>query len=105
MVRGTSEDDSQRPHVVKRHPSGPRPNRSARRLAGAVALVCALLLVVLHSPASAATEYVDGISDQSLPNWDSGFASSYFAGFFGNTWISGGHIRLARYVVQWNVIS
>jgi hypothetical protein len=55
--------------------------------------------------AQAGTSYVDGISDQSIPNWDGGFSSSYFAGFFSSNWASGGHIRLARYVVQWNVIS
>jgi hypothetical protein len=51
--------------------------------------------------------YVDGISDQSLPAWDGGFSSSYFAGLFHETWVGSplSHITLARYVVQWNVIA
>ena len=56
----------------------------------------------------AATRYVDGISDQSLPSWDGSFPGGYFAGFFHDTWADGGlssHIALARYVVQWNVMS
>jgi hypothetical protein len=53
------------------------------------------------------TPYVDGISDQSLPYWDRSFAGSYAAGFFRGTWVAGpsSHISLARYVVQWNVMS
>jgi hypothetical protein len=55
----------------------------------------------------AGTPYVDGISDQSLPMWDGGFSSSYFAGLFRETWVGRppSHITLARYVVQWNVIA
>jgi hypothetical protein len=53
------------------------------------------------------TPYVDGISDQSLPYWDRSFAGSYAAGFFHDAWVDGlaSHISLARYVVQWNVMS
>lgn len=53
------------------------------------------------------TAYVDGISDQSLPSWDGAFPGSRFAGFFRDTWAAGlsPHISLARYVVQWNVMS
>ncbi len=53
------------------------------------------------------TVYVDGISDQSLTSWDSSFAGSYSAGFFHDAWVAGlsSHIALARYVVQWNVMS
>ena len=53
------------------------------------------------------TAYVDGISDQSLPYWDRSFAGSYAAGFFHDAWVAGlsSHISLARYVVQWNVMS
>jgi hypothetical protein len=53
------------------------------------------------------TPYVDGISDQSLPYWDRSFAGSYSAGFFRDAWVAGlsSHISLARYVVQWNVMS
>jgi len=55
----------------------------------------------------AATSYVDGISDQSLPAWDGGFEQSYFAGLFDDTWVHGpgAHVTFARYVVQWNVMS
>jgi hypothetical protein len=65
------------------------------------------------------TPYVDGISDQSLPYWDGSFAASHFADLFRDTWdaapsVQAGpsvgvgpnaHITLARYVVQWNVMS
>src|ERR1700740_2841702 len=53
------------------------------------------------------TAFVDGISDQSLPSWDGSFAVSYSAGFFHDAWVAGltSHIALARYVVQWNVMS
>ena len=106
MVTWTSAGESQRPaHAARSHLSRRWSNRAARRFAGAMVLVCVLFLVFLQTSAFAATEYVDGISDQSLPAWDSGFSGSYFAGFFGNTWINGGHIRLARYVVQWNVMT
>lgn len=57
-------------------------------------------------PPSAA--YVDGVSDQSLPYWDGSFAGAYSAGFFRDAWVADGlssHISLARYVVQWNVMS
>jgi hypothetical protein len=56
------------------------------------------------APARAATPYVDGVSDQSLPAWDGGFTGSYFARLFSQVWVSAGHIRLARYVVQWDVM-
>jgi hypothetical protein len=53
------------------------------------------------------TAYVDGISDQSLPYWDGSFGGGRFAGFFHDAWTAGlaSHISLARYVVQWNVMS
>ncbi len=55
----------------------------------------------------AATSYVDGISDQSLPAWDGNFDESWFAGLFDDTWVHGpgAHVDFARYVVQWNVMS
>ncbi|HVR05899.1 MAG TPA: hypothetical protein VMS02_07635 [Solirubrobacteraceae bacterium] len=55
--------------------------------------------------ARAAPASIDGISDQSLPDWDGGFAGSYFAGLFRSQWIDTGHIRYARYVVQWNAMA
>jgi hypothetical protein len=48
---------------------------------------------------------VDGISDQSLPAWDGGVSAGYFGRFFSAAWVTGGHIKLARYVVQWNLMS
>ena len=65
------------------------------------------LSLSVSAPASATTSYVDGISDQSLPAWDGGFAGSYFAERFHDTWVGSppSHITLARYVVQWNVMS
>ncbi len=64
-------------------------------------------IAFLGASARAATPYVDGISDQSLPAWDGGFSSSYFADLFQNAWVGNppSHITLARYVVQWNVTS
>jgi hypothetical protein len=53
--------------------------------------------------AQAGTQYVDGISDQSMPTWDGNFAGAYFKGFFSSIWTP--HIRYARYVVQWNVMA
>ena len=55
--------------------------------------------------AQADTFSVDGISDQSLPMWDAGFVGSDFAGLFEHSWVADSHIRYARYVVQWNVMS
>lgn len=52
-----------------------------------------------------ATPYIDGISDQNLPEWDGAFAGSYFGDLFEREWVRDGHIRLARYVVQWDVMS
>jgi hypothetical protein len=85
-----------------------RPYYDAGPMAGSLALPEASLQALtgggLHS---AGAPYVDGISDQSLPFWDPSFAGSYSAGFFHDAWVSGlaSHISLARYVVQWNVMS
>jgi hypothetical protein len=59
------------------------------------------------SRASAGTRYVDGISDQSLPAWDGSFTGSPFASFFRSRWsrAASGQIALARYVVQWDVMT
>jgi hypothetical protein len=87
--------------------SEPRAVVTARGLiVGSLAALC-MVFVTISAPASAATTYVDGISDQSLPYWDNAFPSSYFAGFFRNTWVGSppSHIKLARYVLQWNVMS
>ncbi|HEV3070364.1 MAG TPA: hypothetical protein VGY76_02940 [Solirubrobacteraceae bacterium] len=79
----------------------------ARRVGLAWLMALCLSLTVAGTPASAGIAYVDGISDQSLPTWDGGFSSSYFAAFFHNVWVGSPpvHITLARYVVQWNVMS
>jgi hypothetical protein len=55
--------------------------------------------------AGSTTAYVDGISDQSLPAWDGDFSDSYFGRLFSAVWVTGGHIRLARYVAQWDLMS
>ncbi len=55
-------------------------------------------------PAPAATSFVDGISDQSLPAWDGDFSNSYFGRLFSAVWVADGHIRLARYVAQWDLM-
>lgn len=74
-------------------PSGPR-----------VALAClaaaCLVLVIGSTPAKASTTYVDGISDQNLAYWwGTGFYS-----MFSDAWVGepAAHIKLARYVGQWN---
>ncbi len=67
--------------------------------------VC-LSLIFFTQGAQASTTHVDGISDQSMPDWDNGFSNnSFFAGYFQTNWASSGHIQYARYVVQWNVMS
>jgi hypothetical protein len=50
---------------------------------------------------------VDGISDQSLPAWEGSFTGSPFASFFRGRWsrANAGQITLARYVVQWDVMT
>ncbi len=71
-----------------------------------------LILVIWSAPARAAaatsapsaTAYVDGISDQSLPAWDGDFSDSYFGRLFSAVWVADGHIRLARYVAQWDLM-
>lgn len=78
---------------------------AARRVAIAACLVASCSIwVFAPSQTRAATAYIDGISDQNMPEWDGAFASSYFADLFERDWVLDGHIRLARYVVQWNVI-
>jgi hypothetical protein len=80
---------------------------AALSIALALTLNFILILGSLIPSAGAATSYVDGISDQSLPEWDGGFEQSYFAGLFNDAWVHGpgAHVAFARYVVQWNVMS
>jgi len=76
-----------------------------------VSALC-LILAIWSAPARAASgslapaagTYVDGISDQSLPAWDGDFSGSYFGRLFSAVWVAGGHIRLARYVAQWDLM-
>jgi phosphodiesterase/alkaline phosphatase D-like protein len=77
--------------------------RHGRRLAYVCALACALCAVWSCASASA-VEYVDGISDQSVPYWDGGYGG-YFTEFFKNDWLPAGHIKYARYVVRWSAIN
>jgi hypothetical protein len=69
-------------------------------------LAASATLALTCSGASAGTRYIDGISDQSLPEWDGSFASSPFASFFRGRWAraASGQIVLARYVVQWDAM-
>lgn len=81
-----------------------------RRIIGVSLVALSLSLsiaLLLSAPTWAASTYVDGISDQSLPTWDGGFSSSYFANFLKDRWVGSppSHITLARYVVQWNAIA
>ena len=80
--------------------------RSFLRILGASAAGLAAIALVCAS-ACAGTRYVDGISDQSLPEWDGSFASSPFATFFRSRWAhaASGQITLARYVVQWDAMA
>lgn len=56
--------------------------------------------------------YVDGISDQHFGTWAGTFSESSgynaaFPTFFYNSWVGDppSHIKLSRYVVQWNVLA
>jgi len=78
---------------------------TARQLLGVCLAVLSLGLAFLSAPAGAYTLSPDGISDQSMPNWDNGFSTSYFAGSFKANCVAGPHIQYVRYVVQWNVMA
>jgi hypothetical protein len=78
-----------------------------------VAALC-LSLVFVGAQAQARLTHVDGVSDQNLAHWDnaalnvSSFSSGYFANLFRTVWAGGSpasHIRLARFVVPWDVMS
>jgi len=80
------------------------PRQPVARWLRATALgACLALSLAAVAPAHAAT--VDGISDQSLPNWDGGFGTSAFARTFRDTWVASGDIKYARYVLQWNAFT
>jgi hypothetical protein len=84
------------------------------RCSSATAAALCLVLAIWSGPPRAAaatgagtataTAYVDGISDQSLPAWDGDFSGSYFGSLFAAVWVAGGHIRMARYVAQWDLM-
>ena len=71
-----------------------------------MAALC-LCLSLAGPPAGAATDHVDGISDQSMPAWDGAFPASPLGGLFGEVLAAGPREQLgfARYVVQWNASS
>ncbi|HUN78369.1 MAG TPA: hypothetical protein VMU32_05580 [Solirubrobacteraceae bacterium] len=71
----------------------------------ALCLAFGLALAVVPTHARGAGATVDGISDQSLPDWDGGFSGSSFAQLFRAQWVDAGRIRYARYVVQWNAMA
>ncbi len=76
--------------------------RATRFFRGTVSACLAALclsLAFVGASASATTTYVDGISDQHLANWEGGVSN-----LFTNAWVGSppSHIKLARYVVQWN---
>jgi hypothetical protein len=84
---------------------------AARPLFGAcLAVLC--LSLAFASPQAQAVGYVDGISDQHLGSWAGTFseASGFnapFPSFFADSWVGSppAHIKLARYVVQWDVMT
>jgi hypothetical protein len=92
---------------------------SARTLLRRCACSCALVilgLVLSQTAAFAGTTYVDGLSDQKIEWWNTtgtpaagwwnGEYQPYsFPEFFSHAWIADGHIRYARYVIQWNALS
>lgn len=84
-----------------------RVGHSAWATGAALPITTALWLACLlgAGAASAFTRFPDGISDQSLPSWTSESSHSYLATLFDSVWVANGHIRYARYVVQWDVIS
>ncbi len=70
-----------------------------RRIVSICVVALCLSLAFGGAPASATTTYVDGISDQHLANWEGGVSN-----LFTSAWVGSppSHIKLARYVVQWN---
>ena len=60
----------------------------------------------LGSARAASASRIDGISDQNLPYWG-GSGNGPLAGLSANAWLGGArpHLRYARYVVQWDVMS
>jgi hypothetical protein len=77
-----------------------------RRAAVFLLALCAALALASRAHAAA----VDGVSDQNLPFWDTApytgwegnVSASPFAEYFRDVWTRTGHIKYARYVLQWN---
>ena len=93
--------------IGRRAPSARRWTRLAVRRKVLAALLPAVLSLFAASSVQASTGYVDGISDQNMINWDrtgGPGVEGYFKSFFGNAWIGAGHVRYARYVVQFNAM-
>jgi hypothetical protein len=91
-------------------PSAPRIQNLAGE-AQATATPGAELATPLATP-QVSPGYVDGISDQHFGNWAGTFSESSgynapFPTFFYNSWIGDppSHIKLSRYIVQWNVLA
>jgi hypothetical protein len=74
--------------------------RAVTRLTVCTTISFAYLGMALETTSARATEYVDGISDQSMASWDGGFGG-YFTSFFKSEWIASGHIKYARFVMPW----
>jgi len=82
-------------------------------LSSCLAALC-LSLVFLGGQAQARVTHVDGVSDQNLAHWDdaalnvSSLSGGHFPNLFRTAWAGGSpasHIRLARFVVPWDVMS
>ena len=80
------------------------------RVLGAFSAALCLSFFFANAPAGA-VGYVDGIPDQALGGWSGNFseASGFnapFPTFFADSWVGSppSHIKLARYIVQWDVM-
>jgi hypothetical protein len=91
--------------AAEAHSGGILVDRWARRCACLLAAFAIVLLCCVSHAAASETRYVDGVSDLSMPDWDGGFSASSFHSFFNEAWVQDGHIKFARFAVQWNVLS
>jgi hypothetical protein len=82
---------------------------NVRRVLG----VCMAILCIgcAASASAGAVGYVDGISDQHFGSWAGTFSeasgfTSPFPSFFADSWVGSppSHIKLSRYIVQWDVM-
>jgi hypothetical protein len=88
---------------ISEHLDGHRTPHALALLALSAFLGCLALI----SSATAATQYVDGVSDQSMAAWGGPVLAGPLTDFLPEAGIGNppSHIILARYVVQWNVMS